>query len=168
MTPLNLEGINRTATYYVGCDSSGMEYRFQTKYGVQYSVAFINDDSLLSRESYQLIIANVNHVKAPQDIGVRDTILVILEHFFEANNTTLLYICETGDSKQSLRNRLFQNWFSHFQNSMFYTFISSSIVDADGVVNYAALIIRNDNPELLEIVTEFTQTIQLLSDKPQP
>lgn len=166
MNPTPVDTINLTATYTVSSDQQGSEFKFSTKYGVQYSVSFMEDDSLLSRESYQLIIANVNHVKAPQDVGVRDTILAIIENFFQANNTTLLYICETGDNKQSMRNRLFQNWFSHFQNNTLYTFISSSIVDADGIINYAALIIRNDNPFLVEIVSEFTQTIQLLSEKP--
>lgn len=166
MNTLPIEAINQIATYSVTVNAQGTDYRFLTKYGVQYSVSFLEDDSLLNRESYQLIIANVNHVRTPRDVGVRDTILVIVEHFFQVNNTTLLYICETGDSKQSMRNRLFQDWFSHFQNSAFYTFLSSSVVDSEGIVNYAALIIRNDNPELLQIVTEFTQTIQFLSEKP--
>jgi hypothetical protein len=45
--------------------------------------------------------------------------------------------------------------------------ISSSIVDAEGVVNFATIILRNDNPELSEIIVEFTESIQLLSQKPE-
>ena len=40
-------------------------------------------------------------------------------------------------------------------------------VDADGVVNYTALLIRKDHPQLTEIVTEYTNTVKLLNDKPK-
>ena len=39
--------------------------------------------------------------------------------------------------------------------------------DADGIQNYAAIIIRLDNPNLKSIVAEFTETIQMLSQKPE-
>ena len=45
--------------------------------------------------------------------------------------------------------------------------ISSSIVDEEGVVNFATIILRNDNPNLSEIIAEFTESIQLLSQKPE-
>jgi len=40
-------------------------------------------------------------------------------------------------------------------------------VDADGVVNYATLILRNDNPRFAQVVEEYTRSIQLLSQKPE-
>lgn len=45
--------------------------------------------------------------------------------------------------------------------------LTSSIVDEDGVVNFATLILRNDNPLLAEIVAEFSESVQLLSQKPE-
>ena len=47
-----------------------------------------------------------------------------------------------------------------------FTFLSSSIVDAEGIVNYATGIIRNDHPHYAEVMKEITSTIQLLSQKP--
>ena len=44
--------------------------------------------------------------------------------------------------------------------------MSSSIED-DGVINYATLVVRNDNPNLSNIINAFTSTIQLLSSKPE-
>lgn len=35
-----------------------------------------------------------------------------------------------------------------------------------GIVNYATLIIRNDNPKLSQVVAEFSDSIALLSQKP--
>lgn len=46
-------------------------------------------------------------------------------------------------------------------------FLEASVVDAEGVVNYTALLIRKDHPHLTEVVTEYTNTVKLLSDKPQ-
>lgn len=74
-------------------------YQFFTDGGVHYSVGFMEDDILLSQNSYQLIIANINNHKSPRDHKVRDTIIAIVDEFFRNNNSTLLYICETGDSK---------------------------------------------------------------------
>lgn len=45
--------------------------------------------------------------------------------------------------------------------------LSSSIIDSDGIINYATLIIRNDNPRFIQVVEEYTKTIQLLSQKPE-
>ena len=38
--------------------------------------------------------------------------------------------------------------------------------DEEGIENYTAIIVRNDNPELSAIIAEFTETISLLSSKP--
>ena len=78
-----------------------------------------------------------------------------------------MYICETGDGKQSFRSKLFERWFYTYNKKANYTFITSSIVDEEGVVNYATIIIRNDNPNLPTAVAEFTNTIQMLSQKPE-
>jgi hypothetical protein len=42
----------------------------------------------------------------------------------------------------------------------------TSIVDSEGVDNAAAIIIRNDNPKLKEIVNEFTDVSETLRQKP--
>lgn len=50
-------------------------------------------------------------------------------------------------------------------------FISAKQATANNrcaVANFATLILRNDNPYLSEIVAEFTEAIQLLSQKPEP
>ena len=165
MNRLSLQAINTRASYQVGEVSEGC-YQFFTDYGVHCTVEFVLDDSLMSRETYHLIIVNVNHQKSPSDVKVRDTIISIIDEFFDCNNTTLLYICETGDKKQAFRNRLFERWFSTYARKAQYTFVASSLKDDEGIENYAAIIVRNDNPELSAIISEFTTTISLLSTKP--
>lgn len=85
----------------------------------------------------------------PSDVKVRDTIIAIIDEFFVENNTPLLYICETGDKKQALRNRLFECWFSMYERKAQYTFVASSLKDEEGIENYTAIIVRNDLLSLL-------------------
>lgn len=165
MNSLSLHAVNASSSYEVSAFNDGC-YQFFTDYGVHCTVEFVLDDSLLSHETYHLVIVNVNHQKSPSDVKVRDTIIAIIDEFFVENNTTLLYICETGDKKQALRNRLFERWFSTYERKAQYTFVASSLKDEEGIENYTAIIVRNDNPELSAIIAEFTETISLLSSKP--
>ncbi len=41
-----------------------------------------------------------------------------------------------------------------------------SIEDMEGVENFAALIIRKDNPRIIDIVTEFSNTVAMFRVKP--
>lgn len=164
---LSVERINATAPYQVESTAKEGFYDFFTDSGVHYSVGFMNDDVLLISDSYQLMIGNLNNHKSPRDRKVRDTIIAIVDEFFHCNNSTLLYICATDDNKQFMRSRLFEYWFSTYSRKALFTMMSSSIVDAEGVVNFASIILRNDNPHLSEIVIEFTEAIQLLSQKPE-
>ncbi len=130
-------------------------------------VGFEADDISMSFKAYQLVIINANNKKSPRDLKVKDTIIAIVEDFFIRNNETLLYICETGDDKQSVRSRLFEYWFAHYERKLWFTFLSTSIVDEDGIVNFATIILRNDNPYITDIISEFTNTVKYLSEKPE-
>lgn len=141
-------------------------YEFTTDFGVRYSIGFMPDDSIITSGAFQFIISNANHKASPNDDKVRKTVMCMIDEFFLNNNETLLYICETGDGKQSMRNRLFQYWFSQYDRKDDFTFLSSSITEADGTVNYATIIIQNTNPHLTEVISEFTETIKMFREKP--
>lgn len=130
------------------------------------AVSFMYDDMIIQEGAYQLIIANLNNRKSPRDTKVKNTIMPIVEEFFAKNQSALLYICSTGDGKQSMRSRLFGHWFAGSDNKISYSTMSTSLVDADGVVNEATIIVRNDNPNMLRLISEFSETAQLLSHKP--
>ena len=108
MNSLLIENINKTAPYTVVPMADGMAFEFFTKHDIHYSVSFLYDDALIEEGAYQLVIANINNRKSPNDPFVKETVLAIVEEFFRANNAVMLYICETGDEKQSMRNRLFE------------------------------------------------------------
>lgn len=166
MIRLPSDYINKAAPYHVEIMNEGSAH-FVTDSGLNYIVSFDIDDASLSRICYQLVIVNVDNKPSPRDKKLRDTIVAIIEGFFSINNEVMLYICDAGDGKQAMRARLFSYWFAHYSRNKQVTFLSSSIKDDEGIENFAALIMRNDNPHFAEVVKEFGDTIQLLNVKPQ-
>ena len=130
-------------------------------------ISFEKDDILQSGIVYQFGISNPQGTKSPRDQKVRNTILAIIEEFFNKNKAALLYICETGDGMPKMRSRLFQYWFSIYNEREEYRLPPQIVYDEEENENYAALIIRKDNPCFVELVSEFTDTINLLNGKPE-
>lgn len=67
---------------------------------------------------------------------------------------------------QKMRSRLFHFWFCVYSESDEYLFLPQVVYDEEDNENYAALIIRRDNPKFNDLVTEFTNTITMLNSKP--
>lgn len=163
---ISVEAINMLAPYVVRMNEQNGFLYFTSDYDVTFYVDFEEDDLITVGESYQLILANVNNKKSPRDEKVKQTVFVIVSQFLEEHQSALLYICETGDGKQRSRDRLFKSWISAYDYLHKFLFISTSIMDADGVENVAAMIVRNDNPKIVALVTEFTEVADLLRHKP--
>ena len=162
---LNIEAINRNAPYEVRPFVKEGFVTFSTDSGILLSVGFEKSDLILSDDAYEFAIVNVEHKASPRDTKVKETIVAIVDEFFCSNNKTMLYLCETIDGKQALRNRLFQDWFSGYSKQGNFVFLSTSIRDAENVMNYATIIARNDNPNLEAIISEFYSTVKLFTDK---
>lgn len=165
MNALSLESINRRSPYQVAKQDENT-FSFVSENHIRFFISFEKDEILRVGESYQLGISNPKGAKSPRDPKIRATILAIVREFFQKNQAGLLYICETGDGMQKMRNRLFRYWFSIYEESDEYYFLPMGVYDEEDNENYAALIIRYDNPLFQEIVREFTTTINLLNMKP--
>ena len=165
---LNVETIQEKAPYKVTKIADDKHVAFFTDYGVQYIAGFDKDDITMPvTETYQFSIINFNNKKSPRDPKVRETIIAIVENFFVENQEVMLYICETGDGRQSMRNRLFEYWIDNYKKKWKIMFLTASIPDENGILNYASIIIRQDHPRLKEVIREFSDTVTLLNDKPQ-
>lgn len=115
MKPLPLDIINASAPYEVYWHETSRTYRFKSDFGVVLAIGFDDDDIIENAESYIFSIINVNKIPSPRDLKMRDTVMLIIENFFNMNEAALLYICESGDGKQHMRSRLFEYWFSSYQ-----------------------------------------------------
>lgn len=91
--------------------------------------------------------------------------MLIIKNFFNMNEAALLYICESGDGKQYMRSRLFEYWFSSYQMKDKFILMPVSIEDMEGIENLAALIIRKDNPNIIDIVADFSNTVAMFRVK---
>jgi len=163
---LSLDVINANSPYKVVVADANDTLSFITDYDAEIFVTFEKDDLLHEGLVYQFGISNPKGVKSPRDPKVRETILAIVEEFFAKNQAAFLYICDTSGGMQKMRNRLFRYWFGIYGEREEYVFLPQTIIDEDGNENYAALIIRKDNPQFADLVGEFMATVNLLNTKP--
>ena len=113
MNTLNLIQPNLRSPYEVWNESDN-DYFFVTDHGVVYKISFGDDAPIWKSGAYTFDIQNTNQKASPSDQKVKMTIISIVEEFFRNNADILLYICETGDNKQAMRNRLFIRWFNEY------------------------------------------------------
>jgi hypothetical protein len=165
MNSLDLAYINRLAPYKVWTEN-GRDYLVETSYDLLFKIGFMDDYSIWPSGAYQFYINNESHRSSPNDEKLKATIFRIIEAFFAANPDILLYICETGDSRQAFRSRLFVRWFNTYSNRDAYVMQTAEVQEGK-TKNFAALIVQKSNPRLKEILAEFDETISILSNKPQ-
>ncbi len=164
MNPLNLNRLNINSPYSVWEVGDGA-YGFKTNFGVLYRVVFILDQTIWQEGAYEFGILNENSKASPNDKLLRETVFRIIEEFFFSNPEILLYQCETGDNRQAMRDRLFLRWFSEYRESDKYCIKVGEII-AEGISNYAAVIVQKSNPNLHEILTDFDEFINFFKEKP--
>ncbi|SNU04081.1 hypothetical protein SAMN06298211_105132 [Prevotellaceae bacterium MN60] len=161
MNNLSLDYINAKSPYLVKRADDG-DYVFQTAKGIIYGVGFIENEALGGCETYQLSISNQNKLHASYDPDVKNTILVIVDEFFRENLDGLLYMCDTSDSREAARNRLFLRWFEEYAEPKRFTIrTANAVVEGQGI--YAAIIVENRNPMVLAIIDDFELTAKMLT-----
>ncbi len=143
------------------------DFLFQTEKGVRYEISFNKEDIIFGGcETYQFIIRKLDDNRSSYDPKVKDTILSVINEFFHANQKILLYICDTADGKEGSRNRLFLNWFERNAEEGRFTIMTANATVEDENI-YAAIIVRNDHPNINEIISDFNKTAELLTNKPE-
>ena len=165
MNPLDLARINRLAPYKVWTED-GRDFIIETNRGQIFVIGFMDDYSIWPNGAYQFTINNQSHKPSPLDQKLRETIFLLIEAFFAANPDILLYICETGDGRQAFRSRLFVRWFNVYSGRDAYVMQTAEVQD-EKTKNFAALIAQKSNPRLEEILEEFNETINILTNKPE-
>ena len=163
MNTLRLDFINAKAPYNVQYNDYPNEYCFKSDSGIEVIVSIKEDYSIVPSGAYALGIVNASHKPSPGDAKFRLTLMAIIEEFFEQNNDVMLYLTETGDERQEMRNRLFVRWFNTYEHRDRF-FIRTAEGMMEGQMNFMAILSRLDNPLLSVVVEEFDETISLLFD----
>ena len=163
MVNLDLEIVNKLSPYPVKVRTEKVYY-FKTDFGMLCTIMFMEDYSIWETGAYQFIINNESNTPSPLDTKLRDTVFILIEAFFNVNPEILLYICETGDGKQQFRSRLFVRWFNTYSGRDAYILETAEVKDGE-TNNFAALIVQKSNPKLSKILSEFDETISILTHK---
>ena len=163
MNPIDLNRLNVRVPYSVW-QVNEETYGFKTDFGVLYRIVFTPDQTIWEDGAYEFGILNENQKSSPSDKQLRETVFGIIEEFFASNPEILLYQCETGDNRQAMRDRLFLRWFSEYEHSDHY-FIKVSEIIAEGISNFAAVIVQPENPDLNRIISDFDNFVGFFKQK---
>lgn len=137
-------------------------YVFTTEAGTEYIVTFLEYGlfSDIPIQVYHFSFYKVNTDKDQSgDIRVRNTILKIIDTFFDEHERAMIAICDTDDGKQKFRQRLFNMWYRPYRNI---------ISKKDAVVNlddetqtYASLFYRKDDLCVADLERQFDELSEL-------
>ena len=164
MIKITLENINRKSPYKISLNNG--DFDFVTDNGMRYSVSFLEDIPLGGCDTYQFGFRKRDEIHSSHDAKVKDTLIAIIEQFFEENKNVLLYICDTSDAREEKRNRLFIRWFEEFATPERFT-MRTAHASVEGQGFYAAIIVENSNPRVDDVVNDFTTTAEsLTAEKP--
>ena len=148
-------------------------YKFETEYGNTYSVYFHNDIKCVYSDyekwcdniyeiGFDLLATNAEENKKKQfDPRISDTIITIVDNFFQNQQNVLLYVCESLDDYEELsRSKLFSYWYNRHNNST--TTYSLQKIDFEGTMSgtpfLSSIILHNTNEYLQEISDAFIYT----------
>ena len=160
MNKLSINAINLHSPYIVGFD--GKALFFTTDNEIAYRVEFELDNNPYFT-AYWFNLANPDNIKSPNDNKIAQTIICIIEEFFNVNPEVLLYMCSTDQGQQAQRARLFLRCFNSYRQQQKYA-LKSSEVKGEGRTEYVALIVKRDHPQLKEIIDRFDEEVEMFNE----
>ena len=164
MNDLDLHRINQTAPYRVGKIREGA-FLFRTETGIIYYILFKPDMEIANSQTYQFVIDRQSESRGGHAERIRDTIISIIYEFFTQNNDILLYICDTDDGREAMRNRLFIRWFTETADASHFV-IKTAHCKVEDQVFYTAIILQKSHPHYDAVTHEFETLSAMYSNKP--
>lgn len=141
----------------------GDEYLFRTDNDILYAVSFQQYDGISGITAYWFDLSNRSHLPSPNDKKVRETVICIIEEFFNQNPDILLYMCDNANDQQAQRSRLFLRWFNGAEQQKKYD-IRTALLTEEGIDSYIAMIIQRSHPQYEEILHIFDTEISIFKE----
>lgn len=107
---------------YIKKEDNDPLFTFITKHGLNYYIAFkkMDFENDYFQNLYSIDFWEVDNKKFIKDDSIEVTIIEIIFAFFELQPNVLLhYVCDSMDSKQGFRSKLFDNWYNKSINEDF-------------------------------------------------
>lgn len=165
MLTLSPDRINLHAPYRLVLSDSNV-LRFITDHGLVYEIGFAEDYTFMEENLYQFFISELTGNHYAPDSKIKSTVWAVLEEFFQQNENVVIYICDTSDGKQAIRNRLFQKWYNDFEDRDEYAFMSG-VAEYEGVGYFASAIAAKSNPNIEEVKLAFEDFVCQVQGKLQ-
>lgn len=137
---------------------------FVTKIGIAYEIKFKPSDYInlfdaeVSKYIFEFIIKvaiNETGKNPPLDVNVSETIAAIFQEFIlKHNNNIAIYICDSSDGRQELRQKKFNEWYDKYNDATFAK-MNEVLFDSKGNRFLITMILQNKNPRRLEIIDAF-------------
>ena len=153
MVDLSHRDVNLVSPYRVIPTGVGV-VRFITDQALVYEAGFTEDYTFLEENTYQFYLKEITGNSSSRDPKIMLTVGAIIEEFFNKNQSVALYICDTSDGRQAVRDRIFRGWFESSDKKDQYTLLHGEAT-FDGIGYFASIIVRNDNPDLQEVIDAF-------------
>jgi hypothetical protein len=156
--------VSKTNPYdFISFKDENNTYAFVTDQLVVYEVKFKASNYIFNEYSYTYefvieVAENPSSKQPPLDERIPPTISLIFQDFFTLKETVVVYICDDSDSRGRARNRKFNQWFEQYNP---LTFMKLDLAFGTAEDKYfTTLIMRLDNPNMVEIVSAF-QTLSV-------
>ena len=135
-----IDEINAFAPYQVFEGDESNSLIFFSKTELEFVVSFIKDESLDDCQNvFQFLIEAKTSVHSGNDTEVGETIACIAKAFFHQHSDYMLtFVCDVSDSRQAARHRLFDRWFSKFNQNIYIKY--DWAISTESCTFYASLI----------------------------
>lgn len=161
MNRLDIDAINQHSPYDVYAEDD--QYVFVTESGIEYHVDFELDSNPYFT-AYWFNLANPGQMKSYGDKKIPQTVICIIEEFFDKNPEILLYLCSTANNQQAQRARLFLRWFNGYEQRQRYYIKAVEVKGEDMTTDYVALIVRRSHPQFDSIISRFDSEIAIFNE----
>lgn len=145
------------------------QYGYTVYFNIDEYSDILKDYDFLHKKGYGFGFFNqkFNGERKIQDKKVGPTIEKIAEDFIQLMGieTVLLFHCDTSDSRQSFRHKVFTNWYERSSFKDRITMVSVEVEIGDKTY-YIGYLTHNDNPNLNHLTQEFDSlSVRLITDK---
>ena len=139
-------------------------YVFETSRKIIYEIKFKPSDYInlfdaeVSKYIFEFIIKvaiNETGKNPPLDVNVSETIAAIFQEFIlKHNNNIAIYICDSSDGRQELRQKKFNEWYDKYNDATFAK-MNEVLFDSNGNRFLITMILQQKNPRRVEIIEAF-------------
>ncbi len=144
-------------------------YEFLTDFGITYIVEFsqasfyFDKGCAICDRMETVSFGPIALASKVTDHQVSPTIVEIIKNRCRQRQGAVVFICDSVDSKEVCRSRLFGKWNSRFNGEVFH-FQPAIIEYPDGIL-YVGLIVEKANPEAQLFIDDFTREAFRVGDK---